>query len=296
MVLELSDLAKRYGDVVALDGVSFAVEPGQLVGFLGPNGAGKTTAMRIVMGLARADRGTVRFAGSPVDMRVRLRFGYMPEERGLYARMTARDQLVYFARLHGIDGREAGRRADHWLESLGLSDRADSRVEELSQGNQQRVQLGVALVHGPDLLVLDEPFGGLDPLGVQALQQVLTEVAAGGVGVVFSSHQLDLVEGLCDRVVMLDHGRIVLSGPIEQVTGAGAPRLLVGIDGDTAAWASQVPWISVVDHRDGAVLVELDDGYDRRDLVAAAAQAGELTHLSTERPSLSELFRQALAR
>jgi ABC-2 type transport system ATP-binding protein len=204
---------------VALDGVSFAVEPGQMFGFVGPNGAGKTTTMRIAMGVLSADRGQVLWRGAPVDASARRRFGYMPEQRGLYPKMRVRTQLAYLAALHGVDAPEAA--ADRWIERLGLSERAGDRVEQLSLGNQQRVQLAAALVHEPDLLILDEPFSGLDPVGVDVLSGVLGEYAATGVPVVFSSHQLELVERLCEAVAIIKDGRLVASGTVEELRGPG---------------------------------------------------------------------------
>lgn len=207
--LQIEGLHRRYGDVVALDDVSFDVPPGRMVGFVGRNGAGKTTTMRAVMGVMRPDRGEVRWRGSPIDASARLRFGYMPEERGLYPKMRVRDQLMYFARLSGLDRPAAQDGADRWIERLGLTERVDSPIDDLSLGNQQRVQLGVALIHQPDLLILDEPFSGLDPVGVDVLAGALREEVARGAGVVFSSHQLDLIERLCDDVVIIESGRIV---------------------------------------------------------------------------------------
>jgi ABC-2 type transport system ATP-binding protein len=219
-VLRLGELRKRYGDTVALDGVSFDVAEGQMFGFVGPNGAGKTTLMRIVLGVLAADSGTVTWRGAPIDAEARRRIGYMPEERGLYPKMRVRDQLVYMARLHGAPEEAATAAAERWLERLGIAERADDAVEALSLGNQQRVQLGVALVHEPDLLVLDEPFSGLDPDGVDALSGALQEeIDARGVPVIFSSHQLELVERLCDSVAIIAHGRIRASGTLEEVSG-----------------------------------------------------------------------------
>ena len=180
-MLEIDDLAKRYGPVVALDGASFQAAPGRIVGFLGPNGAGKTTTMRCIFGLARPDRGTVRWRGRPVDRAARLRFGYMPEQRGLYPRMRVGEQLSYFAQQHGLAGKTADAAAARWLDRMGLGDRAKSKLEELSHGNQQRVQLAVALAHDPELLVLDEPFSGLDPIGIATMTEVIHERAAAGV-------------------------------------------------------------------------------------------------------------------
>ena len=188
-MLELRDLTRQYGDLVAVDQLSLTVPPGQLFGLLGPNGAGKSTAMKMVFGLLRPDGGDVRWRDGPIGDRERARFGYLPEERGLYGRMKVGEQLVYLARLHGMGRAEASESTDRWLERLGLADRAGDRADELSLGNQQRVQLAAALVHDPELLVLDEPFSGLDPLAVDSLATVLAERVAAGVVVIFSSHQ-----------------------------------------------------------------------------------------------------------
>jgi ABC-2 type transport system ATP-binding protein len=219
--LELRDLRKRYGETVALDGASFTVGEGELFGFVGPNGAGKTTLMRIVLGVLMPDGGEVRWRGQPIGEEERRRIGYMPEERGLYPKMRVRDHLVYVARLHGVGEEEALAAAERWLGRLGLGERAEEAVEALSLGNQQRVQLALALVHEPDLLVLDEPFSGLDPDGVDALSGALTsEIEARGVPVIFSSHQLELVERLCDRVAIIRAGRIVASGAVAELGGS----------------------------------------------------------------------------
>jgi ABC-2 type transport system ATP-binding protein len=230
-LLELIGLTRRFGDRVALDDVSFSVAPGQMFGFVGPNGAGKTTTMRIVMGVLAPDAGEVRFDGAALDFGVRSRFGYMPEERGLYPKMRVRRQLEYLAALHGADPAAANR----WIDRLGLSERAEDRVEELSLGNQQRVQLAAALVHEPELLVLDEPFSGLDPVGVDVLSGVLRDYAATGVPVIFSSHQLELVERLCEAVAIIADGRLVASGAVEELRGPGRKVLKEVIERPTLA-------------------------------------------------------------
>ncbi|MDQ3304600.1 MAG: ATP-binding cassette domain-containing protein [Actinomycetota bacterium] len=295
-MLELHDLTQRFGEVTALDGVTFSVQPGRICGFLGPNGAGKTTAMRAVMGILEPDAGTVRWNGQPVTDEVRRRFGYMPEERGLYKTLGVHEHLVYLARLHGLPRAEAAVNAERWIDQSGLAERAQSKVEELSLGNQQRVQLGAALVHEPELLVLDEPFSGLDPIGVDVMSDVLRKQAAQGVAVVFSSHQLDLVEDLCDEVVIVHRGRVVLIGEVGALKRQGRRRWAVGVDGDVAPRLATVSGVTVIDHRDdGVVVVELDDGVDARVLLAAAEGVAPLTHFSRELPLLSELFRQAVA-
>jgi ABC-2 type transport system ATP-binding protein len=296
-MLEVKDLARRYGDVVALDGLSFAVEPGQLFGFVGPNGAGKTTTMRIVLGVLEPDAGEVRWRGRPVDLATRARFGYMPEERGLYPKMRVRDQLAYFASLHGLGRREAAAATEHWLERLGIADRAGDRVETLSLGNQQRVQLGAALVHGPELLVLDEPFSGLDPVGVDVLSGVLRELADEGVPVIFSSHQLELVERLCESVAIINGGRLVAAGRVEDLRSRGAERPLVrvGVRDAGEEWLAGVPGAEVVDRGAEGLLVALRDGAPPEALLDAARAAGTVTHFALERPTLAELFRKAVA-
>jgi ABC-2 type transport system ATP-binding protein len=223
-VLEFDGLYKAYGPNQVLEGVSFAVAPGQMFGFCGSNGAGKTTTMRIAMGLARADAGEVRWAGRPVDEAVRRRIGYMPEERGLYPKMKVGEQLTYFARLHGMGAAAAARAAAAWADRLGLGERRGDRVEKLSLGNQQRVQLAAALVSEPDVLILDEPFSGLDPVGVDSLAEALLEQCRRGVPVVFSSHQLDLVERLCDAVGILARGKIVASGAVDELRSGAVGR------------------------------------------------------------------------
>ena len=295
-MLELSRLTQRYGQVVALDGVSFTVDRGRICGFLGPNGAGKTTAMRAVMGIVDPDDGTVGWDGQPITDEVRRRFGYMPEERGLYKTMAVRDHLVYLARLHGVARDDARASADRWIDALGLSERAGSKIEELSLGNQQRVQLGAALTHDPELLVLDEPFSGLDPLGVDVMSEVLRKQAASGVAVVFSSHQLDLVEGLCDEVVVVHRGRMVMAGEVRALKHQGRRRFAVGVDGDVGPALAALAGVTVTARRnDGVVVVELEDDIDPQAVLRAAGSVGPLTHFSRELPLLSELFRRAVA-
>jgi ABC-2 type transport system ATP-binding protein len=304
-VLEFVELTKRYGSVVALDQLSLEVPPGRLFGLLGPNGAGKSTAMRLVFGLLRPDGGEVRWRGKRVGQTDRLRFGYLPEERGLYPKMRVRDQLIYFGRLHGL-GRDAAVAAtDRWLERLGVAERAGDRAEALSLGNQQRVQLAAALVHDPELLVLDEPFSGLDPVAVDALSEVLAERAAAGVTVVFSSHQLDLVEDLCDSVAIIHRGHLVLSGVVRDLKRRSGRRCLhVVVEGGdgaaTGAWAADLPGVAVepADARSAVdeegLNLSLEPGVDALAVLQRAATAGRIVDFGLELPPLSQLFREAV--
>jgi ABC-2 type transport system ATP-binding protein len=241
-MLELKGLTRRYGDVVALDDVSFTVGEGQMFGFVGPNGAGKTTAMRIVLGVLEPNAGEVLWRGRPMGNEARRQAGYMPEERGLYPKMRVRAQLEYLAQLHGLERSAARRSAERWIDRMGLSERAGDRVETLSLGNQQRVQLAAALVHDPVMLVLDEPFSGLDPVGVDVLAGVLKDKAAAGTPVIFSSHQLELVERLCEAVAIINKGRLVASGTVAALRSAGRRRHWeVGVASADAGWAARLP-------------------------------------------------------
>ena len=294
-MLEFDGLRKAYDTNQVLEGVSFGVAPGQMFGFCGSNGAGKTTTMRIAMGLARADAGQVRWNGSPVDETVRRRIGYMPEERGLYPKMKVGEQLTYFARLHGLDVAAAKRAAEHWAERLGLGERRGDKVEKLSLGNQQRVQLAAALVSEPDVLILDEPFSGLDPVGVDSLAEALLEQARRGVPVVFSSHQLDLVERLCDAVGILARGRIVASGTVTELRSAAVGRQLrVVVPDAPTGWAAGVPGVRVVSEQRGDTVLELVPGADDQQVLAAALATGPVAHFAWREPTLVELFRDAV--
>lgn len=293
MTLDVSEVTRRFGDRTVLEDVSMQVGEGRLVGFVGANGAGKTTTMRIVMGVLDATSGEVRWQGRPITREHRSRFGYMPEERGLYPKQQVADQLQFFARLHGYDRDEARTRAVDLLERLGLTERATDRLDTLSLGNQQRVQIAAALVHEPVALVLDEPFSGLDPIAVDTMVEVLRDQAARGVPVLLSSHQLDLVERVCDDLVVLADGRLVTSGPVEELRGrAGALHRLV-LDAD-AGWVRDVPGLAVKDV-DGpvATLEVLDRGADHA-LLSRALERGEVREFSRQVPRLADVFKEVV--
>jgi ABC-2 type transport system ATP-binding protein len=294
-VLEFDAAVKHFGSVIALDDCTFAARPGRLTGFLGPNGAGKTTAMRAVFGLVALDSGQVRWCGAPVAHADRSRFGYMPEERGLYPRMRVREQLLYLGGLCGRSPREVGRATDHWLDQLGIAVRANARVDELSHGNQQRVQLIAALVNNPDLLILDEPFAGLDPLAMVAMGGLLKELAETGVTVVFSSHQLDLVEDLCQDVVIVNHGRVVLCGELERLRAASPYRTVdVAFTGPRPVWRG-LKHVQVRERLDGSASLRVDRDVDLRRLLAELDLADKVTSLVYQPPTLSDLFTTAVS-
>ncbi len=296
-MLELIDLRRRFGDVVALDGVSFEVPEGRIVGFVGRNGAGKTTAMRISLGVLQADAGQVRWRGEGIDTGVRRRFGYMPEERGLYPKMRVLEQLVYLARLRGTPKDRARSRAEELLATLEVVGAPSDRIESLSLGNQQRVQLAASLVHEPELLVLDEPFSGLDPVGVDVLAHVLQrEARANGVAVVFSSHQLELVERLCDEVVLIDHGKIAARGTIDELHASRDRNLWrVEVHGADGTWWDVVPGVTFVSGDGDAAVLDLAASTDPQRVLDVARGAGDVASFGAVRLTLAELFREVVA-
>jgi ABC-2 type transport system ATP-binding protein len=295
-LLELEGLRRRFGSVTALDDLTFSVPSGQVVGFLGPNGAGKTTTMRAVFGLTDLDAGTVHWNGRPVGQPERRRFGYMPEERGLYPAMLVGDQLEYLGRLHGMAPAAARASGEEWLDRLGIADRAQAKVEELSHGNQQRVQLAAALLHEPEMLVLDEPLAGLDPSGIDTIGGVLVERARSGCCVIFSSHQLDQVEDLCESVIVIDHGRLVVAGSVDDLSTSGPRRLVVRVEGDREGeWARGLAGVTISEVSGGAVRLVLGDAVDSDAVLRAAIDAGRVTEFVFGRRRLSEVFREALA-
>lgn len=291
-MLRVEDLRKSFGDVIALDGCTFTVEPGQMLGLLGPNGAGKTTVMRGVFGLIRPDAGTVTWNGNPIERTTRRGFGYMPEERGLYPKLQVRWQLAYLGRLHGMQPEDALAATDRWLEEFSLTDRAESKVSELSHGNQQRVQLIAALLHDPSLVVLDEPFSGLDPIGAGFMADTLSRLAGNGTAVVFSSHQLDVVEDLCREVTILHQGRVVLEGKVKDLRAASDDRY-IDVVGEDASWVEAVPGATVVESSDGRTRAHLSEPIEL-DVVARLVSDTGATQFTFEPPPLSEVFRRVV--
>ena len=293
-MLSVRNVSKRYGDIVALRDVSFDVSPGRILGFLGRNGAGKTTTMRSIFKLVQPDSGDVTYNGQPIELAQLVRFGYMPEERGLYPRMKVRDQLVYLASLSGMNTTDARSSTDMWLERLGLGDRADAKLEDLSHGNQQRVQMAAAIVHDPDLLVLDEPFSGLDPIGVDSMSDVIREFASKGAGILFSSHQLDLVEHICEDVAIIDEGEVILIGDLDRIKEeASYRRVLIEVDGQL--WAPPVDGSHEVD-TGGERHHIIDASVNVEQLLHIAGSAGSITRFSYETPTLSDIFQEAVVK
>ncbi len=304
--LALHGVTRRFGDRTALDDVSFTVRPGRTTGFIGANGAGKTTAMRVVLGVLAADAGQVTYGGAPITPAVRRRIGYMPEERGLYPRMRVLDQLVHLGRVHGMTTTAARERSSGLLEELGLAERSHDHLSTLSLGNQQRVQVAAALVHDPALLVLDEPFSGLDPLAIDAMGELLRERASAGIPVLFSSHQLELIERLCDDIVIIDAGRVLVAGDsatVRRSTTGRRFRVRVELAAEAssvagASWAqalvASVPGASLVGQDAGTLLVGLTPAADDQVLLGAAQAAGTVREFAPVLPSLAEIYREVV--
>ena len=293
-MFEFESVVKHFGPVTALDGCSFSARPGRMTGFLGPNGAGKTTAMRAIFGLVRPDAGVVSWRGEQITPEARARFGYMPEERGLYPRMRVREQLLYLGELCGRSRRDMATIVDRWLDRLGLADRGEDRLDTLSHGNQQRIQLVAALVNEPELLVLDEPFSGLDPIAMTVMADLLAELAADGATVLFSSHQLDLVDDLCEDVVIIEHGRVVLAGDLATLRDAQPHRVVdIRYRGPAPDW-SRLPAVQVVSTSDGRARLQVDRDVDLNALVDIARLGGDVLSFGYQPATLSDLFREAV--
>ena len=292
-MLRFDGLRKRFGDLQALDGVSFEVSQGEVFGFLGANGAGKTTSMRIALGFLRADEGDVRWLDRPTRTWPRRTFGYMPEERGLYLRMPILEQLVYYATLYGLPRAEARRAAREWLARFRLADRADQRAESLSKGNQQKVQFIATILHDPDVVLMDEPFAGLDPVNVSLLKAAFLELRDRGKTIVFSTHQLEMAEELCESVAIIDHGRIVTTGPTREVkrsTGRQVVRLATSRDGDIR-WLKSLPHVVVTRPGEDYTELRVEGGGDPQDVLRAAmSHGGDVLRFEVADPSLEEVF------
>ncbi|MGB3733294.1 ABC transporter ATP-binding protein [Microbacterium sp.] len=292
--LHLEGVTKHYGARTVLDQVGFDVAPGRLTGFVGGNGAGKTTTMRIILGVLAADGGTVTLDGAPLSTSDRRRFGYMPEERGLYPKMKVLEQVVYLARLHGFDKADAAQRGTALLTELGLGERLHDAIESLSLGNQQRAQIAAALVHDPEVLILDEPFSGLDPLAVDVVAEVLQSRAARGVSILFSSHQLDVVERLCDDLIIIAGGTIRASGTREQLRAQHSTlRYQLDSAGD-AGWLRSEPGVTVVDFEGGSALFDVDAPATAQRVLREAVDRGEVSNFAPQHPSLAQIFKEVI--
>ncbi len=293
MSLVVDHLFKRFGSVTALDDLTFEVPPGEVFGFLGANGAGKTTTMRIALGVLEPDAGRVTWRGTESHQLPRSTWGYLPEERGLYPRMRVLDQLVFFAGLQGVPAKRAEREAMGWLHRFRAEDLAQRRAEQLSKGNQQKVQFIAATLHDPQVLLMDEPFTGLDPVNTMLLREAFLELRDRGRTVIFSTHQMEVAEALCESVAILDRGRMVVGGPLREVRRATGRRMVrVAVEGDhRLPWLAGVPGARVIQAGMDRSTVELDPGVAPDALLATAVAAGaRIRHFEVADPSLEQIF------
>ena len=293
-MLEISGITKRYGERTVLDDVSFTVARGRLTGFVGGNGAGKTTTMRITLGLLSKDEGSVRLDGAELTAERRRGFGYMPEERGLYPKMKVLEQITYLARLHGFDKREASEKARDILTQLGLEERLNDAIESLSLGNQQRAQIAAAIVHDPDVLILDEPFSGLDPMAVETVVGVLQERASRGAAVLFSSHQLDVVERLCDDLVIIAGGTVRAAGEREALRREHSTNRYELVFSGDAGWIRDEPGASVIEFDTGRAVFDVDGAETAQRILRRAVAEGSVTTFAPQHPSLAQIFKEVV--
>ena len=299
MTLEIDRVTKRFGRTVALDRLAFSVPEGRIFGFLGANGAGKTTTMRICLGILRADEGEVRWDGVASTDLPRRTFGYLPEERGLYPRLTVIDQLVYFASLYGERPGQARANALAWLDRFRIPDLADRRAEELSKGNQQKVQFIAAILHAPDVLLMDEPFTGLDPVNLALLRDAFIELRDEGRTIVFSTHQMEIAEALCEALVIVDHGRLVAGGTVAELKRSSRARTVrLGIEGEIVpTWLASIDGVAGLRPGAGFAELELMAGVEPRDILAATLERGALvSRFEVAEPSLEAIFVELVGR
>jgi len=286
-------VTKRYGDFVAVDGIGFEVPAGSIFGILGSNGAGKTTSIRMLMNILRPDEGTIEVLGQPADERSKERIGYLPEERGLYKKMRIQELLHFFGRIKGRSTDFLDERIDHWLERMGLLEWRQSRVEELSKGMAQKLQFVVTVVHAPELLVLDEPFAGLDPVNRDVLRDAILEMRQEGTTVVFSTHVMEQAEQLCDRLIMIHDGRVMLTGSLDEVRaseGRQATQIRYRLhDGKTL---EDLPGVTAVHDRGNEAELTLAPDADPTELIRALVERADLTRFEVREPSLHEIFKR----
>ena len=288
--VELLEVRKSYGGVPAVDGLSFQIPPARIFGLLGPNGAGKTSTIRMMIGITSPDSGLVRLFGEPLRRRALRRVGYLPEERGLYRRMTVGANLVFLGSLAGLSVATSRQRIDAWTRRLGAADWVDRRVEELSKGMQQKIQFIAALLHDPDLIVMDEPFAGLDPVNTMQLKDVLVGLRAAGKSILFSTHRMDQVEKLCDSICLVNRGKAVLQGSLSEIKNSNGRRFVqIDYEGDGACLAGHPLIDSLNDYGNHAEL-RLKPGADAQELLQTAMRGLRVIRFQVMDPSLEQIF------
>jgi ABC-2 type transport system ATP-binding protein len=293
--VELLQVRKSYGGFAAVDGISFAIPPAHIFGLLGPNGAGKTSTIRMMIGITSPDSGTVSLFGEPLRRRLLRRVGYLPEERGLYRRMTVGANLIFLGQLANLSVATSKNRIDVWTKRLGIADWVDRRVEELSKGMQQKIQFIAALMHDPDLIVMDEPFAGLDPVNTMQLKDVLVGLRAAGKSILFSTHRMDQVEKLCDSICLINRGRAVLQGSLSEVKASNGRRFVqIDYEGD-GAWLAGNPLVDSLNDYGNHAELRLKPGADSQELLRSAMRGLRVIRFQVMDPSLEQIFIERIA-
>ncbi|HEY3706241.1 MAG TPA: ATP-binding cassette domain-containing protein [Terracidiphilus sp.] len=292
-VVELAGVTKAYESKIAVNNLSFSIEPGQMFGLLGPNGAGKTSSIRMMMGITIPDSGSVTLFDKPFDRKSLERVGYLPEERGLYKKMKVIDQLVFFGELHGLAPQEAKKRAVDWATRLEIADSLQKKTEELSKGMQQKIQFIASLLHDPGLIVMDEPFSGLDPVNATLLERTLLQLKDQGKAIIFSTHRMDQVEKLCDSICLINRGAAVLSGKVREIKSRyERNRVIVEFEGDASFLKSAE--IAQAKNFSGHAEIRLDPRGNAQKLLHEAAAVATIHRFEVVEPSLEEIFIQAV--
>ena len=295
-ILSLQDVSKSYGQVKAVQGVNLEIPRGSIYGFLGPNGAGKTTTIRTIMGIILPDTGRISLAGRPLSGAMLDSIGYLPEERGLYRKMKCLDQLAYLAELKGVARKEALRRADQWLQRLGLQDWRDRKVDALSKGMQQKIQFAATFISKPVLVILDEVFSGLDPLNIELLRDMILAERRDGTTILFSTHMLAEAEKICDFICLIEAGQVILDGPLDRVRADYPLRSIRVAWEDDVTPPEGLPGVIQIARSEGSWRLTLAEGARPDDLLPRLLALGRLTFYAANRPSLSEIFLEAVAR
>ncbi|HJX82967.1 MAG TPA: ATP-binding cassette domain-containing protein [Candidatus Angelobacter sp.] len=294
--IELNKVRKTYDQFVAVDDLSFSIEQGAVFGLLGPNGAGKTSSIRMMIGITAPDAGSINVFGQPFERKALHRIGYLPEERGLYKKMKILDQLIFLGELHGLSVAVARQKAISWSERLEISEWLPKKVEELSKGMQQKIQFVATLLHDPEFIIMDEPFGGLDPVNATLLKDVLLDLKKQGKTILFSTHRMDQVEKLCDAICLINHGKAVLNGNLKEIkAGYGKNNVQIEYEGD-AGFLQQTALITSFNDYGNYVEAKLAPGADPQQLLRLVVERARVTRFELMEPSLEEIFTEVVGK
>jgi len=293
MGLDIQHVTKSFGEFRAVEDVSFTVSPGRIFGFLGTNGAGKTTTMRMILDIIRPERGSISWNGTPNTQIPRRDFGYLPEERGLYPKMEVEEQLLFLAQLYGAEKAAARSTLDEWLERLDITENRHKQIEQLSKGNQQKIQFLAAILHDPDILIMDEPFSGLDPVNAEQMKQAFTEMRRRGKTIIFSTHQLDDAQELCQEVVIIHRGKVMIAGTVDEVRRSMGQQV-VRFDlatSEPTPWLTEIPGVGIFRDREDHLELSVPDAETAQGVLREAMRRDlTVTRFDISYPSLNDVF------